>query len=274
MYPGGVRTLVVSDIHSNVVALEAVLADASERGGFQRVLCLGDIVGYGPEPMACLERLWALGAVSILGNHDAGAVGRIGLGEFKPVAAQACRWSGEQLTPRARAYLEGLPLTVAEPPFTLVHGTPRDPIWEYLTTYAQAETAWAALAHDQGPGEGSATSAREPASGTPRVGAGHALPVVLVGHSHLPFVCRQGQGLERTAVDGQRVTVGQGSLVVNPGSVGQPRDGDPRAAYAVYDDEAAEMELRRVAYDIGATQRRMAELGLPQPLITRLSSGR
>ena len=240
------RVLVVSDIHSNLVALDAVLADASLRGGFERVWCLGDTVGYGPEPMACLERLRDVGAASVRGNHDAAAVGAVPLDSFNPVAATACRWTSLQLNDEARAKLQALPLTLTEPPFTLVHGTPNDPTWEYLVTHAQAEEAWKAV---------------------PTLS-------VLVGHSHLPFAIRQGMA-ERPALEETRgISLLEARWVINPGSVGQPRDGDPRAAYGVYDSDRDGVELRRVGYDVGATQRRMAELGLPEPLITRLAVGR
>ena len=238
------RTLVVSDIHSNLVALEAVLDDA-QAGGYDRVWCLGDTVGYGPEPVACIQRLQDLGTIAILGNHDAGAIGILGLEKFNDLAAWACRWTSTQLTPEARQFLAGLPLTTTEYPVTLVHGAPRDPLWEYLLSEPQAAAAWEAV----------------------------PTPVVLVGHSHIPFVCREGGGLYRAA-DGDQVPLAGERLVINPGSVGQPRDGDSRVAYAVYDDtHPAHIELHRVSYDIGATQRRMEELGLPRPLSARLAVG-
>lgn len=239
------RTLILSDIHSNLNALNAVLDDAASNGGIDGVWCLGDIVGYGPQPMACLERLWDLSALSIMGNHDGGAVGLVSLATFNPAAATASRWTADQLTEEAKGYLEGLPQTLTEGPFTLVHGTPNDPIWEYLVTYSQAEAAWGVI--------GTST--------------------LLVGHSHLPFVCQEGQPMERGAVHGLRIAIDGRRLAINPGSVGQPRDGDPRAAYAVYDDATATVELRRVTYDVPATQRRMADAGLPESLINRLSVG-
>jgi predicted phosphodiesterase len=240
------RTLVVSDIHSNLDALDAVLTDAASNGGIDGVWCLGDMVGYGPEPMACLERLWSLSALSIIGNHDGGALGTISLQTFNPIAAEACRWTARQLTDEAKRYLEGLPLQLTEGPFTLVHGTPNDPLWEYLVSYSQASAAWDAI----------------------------DTSTLLVGHSHLPFVCQEGQPMKRGLEHGQHVPVDGLRLAINPGSVGQPRDGDPRAAYAVYDDTKATVEFRRVAYDVRPTQRRMAAAGLPEALISRLSVGR
>lgn len=247
------RTLVVSDIHSNIVALEAVIADAERHGTLDGVWCLGDIVGYGPEPLACVARLQQLGATVICGNHDAAVVGRLDLAWFNAYAAEACRWTQEQLTPEVNAYLAGLPERAVAGPFTLVHGMPREPLTGYLVSLGQAQDAW----HETG------TNA------------------IMVGHTHVPFVCTGERGMERQGPNGLRAAVpvasGTGStgyLLVNPGSVGQPRDGDPRAAYAVYDDDAGVVDLRRVWYDIPATQRRMAEVGLPEPLIARLSVGR
>ena len=240
------RTLIVSDIHSNVAALDAVLADAREDGPVDRVWCLGDVVGYGPEPMACIERLWDLDAVVICGNHDAVVVGRIDISAFNGPAADAARWNGTRLSAEGCDYLSALPETVVEAPFTLVHGTPRNPMWEYLTSGAQAEQAWGAV----------------------------PTPYVLVGHTHYQFTCTRSDGVEQAGPGGRVVQLDGGRLAANPGSVGQPRDGDPRAAYAVFDDEAGTLELRRTPYDIAATQRAMTGAGLPHTLIERLTMGR
>ena len=239
------RTLIVSDIHANAAALDAVFSAAEEDGVIDQVWCLGDTVGYGPYPMACLERLWAADAVCISGNHDAGAVGRIGLEEFSHYAAIACRWTMTQLTDQARDFLSGLPTLLVKDPFTLVHGSPRNPMWEYVTGYPQATEVW----------ERTDT------------------PGVFLGHTHFQFACEAGRGLEQPGPNGLFVPMTSSRVVINPGSVGQPRDRDPRAAYAVYDDEADSVMLRRTWYDISATQRAMAEAGLPDALITRLSTG-
>ena len=240
------RTLIVSDVHSNLVALDAVVAAAEADGPLDGVWCLGDVVGYGPWPLETVRRLRSLDAVCIQGNHDAGAVGRISLDTFNHVAREACRWNGAQLDEDARVFLRGLPDSVAVAGFTLVHGTPRDPVWEYLTSHADAVDALQRV------------NTRD----------------VLVGHTHLQFAFEDGRG---AAVPGPgELTVGRdgGRLVVNPGSVGQPRDRDPRAAYAVYDSETETLALRRAAYDIAAVQRAMEAVGLPEPLISRLSAGR
>lgn len=240
------RTLIVSDVHSNLTALDAVLAAAGAEGPLDAVWCLGDIVGYGPWPLDTVRRIRSLDAVCIQGNHDAGGIGRISLDTFNYAAREACRWNGEQLDDEARSFLEGLPDTVAVADFTLVHGTPRDPLWEYLTGHADAVTALASI------------GTRD----------------VLIGHTHHQFAFEGGRGTALPGPSGLTVTRDGGRLVVNPGSVGQPRDHDPRAAFAVYDSEADTLSLRRAAYDIAATQRAMEQVGLPEPLISRLSAGR
>ncbi|MCY4582745.1 MAG: metallophosphoesterase family protein, partial [Chloroflexi bacterium] len=135
------RTLIVSDVHSNLVALDAVVAAAEADGPLDGVWCLGDVVGYGPWPLETVRRLRSLDAVCIQGNHDAGAVGRISLDTFNHVAREACRWNGAQLDEDALVFLQGLPDRVAVEWITLVHGTPRDPVWEYLTSHAAAVDA-------------------------------------------------------------------------------------------------------------------------------------
>ena len=240
------RILIVSDIHSNIVALDAVLEAAREEDSVDEVWCLGDIVGYGPAPMECLERLWELGTLCIQGNHDAAATGEIDFSDFNPIAAEAARWTQQQLSKEARAYLAGLPQTTIESSFTLVHGSPRDPLWEYVTGYSQAIESWERVETSD----------------------------VLVGHSHFQFSCEADRGLEQPSADGLIVPLGTARVVINPGSVGQPRDRDPRAAYAIYDDEARHIGLYRTWYNINSTQRAMSEVGLPEPLISRLSAGR
>ena len=240
------RTLIVSDIHSNLAALEAVVAAAEEEAPIDQTWCLGDIVGYGPHPLETVRRVRSLGAMCIKGNHDAGAVGLVSLDTFNYYAAEACRWSGSRLDADAREFLSGLPETLHEDGFTLVHGSPKDPLWDYLFGYPQAIEAW-----DRA-----------------------ATPDVLVGHTHYQFAATAGLGLEQPGPEGLTAFRGPARLVVNPGSVGQPRDSDPRAAYAVYDDEVGALELRRAWYDVASTQRAMAEAGLPEPLISRLSVGR
>lgn len=236
--------LVVSDIHANLVALEAVLRDAGE---VDAIWCLGDSVGYGPQPNEVLERL--AHASCVLGNHDAAAAGLISVDDFNPYAAEAARWTAARLVYGLASQIKDLPETrVEEEDFTLVHGSLRHPIWEYLVT------AESALAHLEL----------------------QTTPFGLAGHTHLPLRVQETAVGPRFALleDGQVVELASTRLILNPGSVGQPRDGDPRASYALLDTKAATFTLKRVQYDIAATQALMAGAGLPERLIQRLAVGR
>lgn len=241
------RIAIISDVHSNLVALDAVLADAEGRGA-DAIWNLGDTVGYGPDPNGVVARLAEAGAVSVLGNHDAAATGRLGTELFNRLAAEAAEWTRDHLEPATAAYLGGLSEVVREGEWTLVHGTLREPIWEYLITEEAAEGHFAL----------------------------QETPYSAVGHTHVALrVRRAARGVEgRTPVEGEAVALGEGPLCINPGSVGQPRDGDPRASYALVDDEEGAVTHQRVVYDVAETQRRMAEAGLPRGLAERLSAGR
>ena len=242
------RIAILADIHGNLEALSAVLADAQKRDAADSVWCLGDTVGYGPDPRACIDTLLGTSPVAVAGNHDWAIVGKVSLREFNPYAALACRWTLAQLSPAHIDYLVNLPLQVERGPFTLVHGSPRDPIWEYLVSLTSARACFQHL----------------------------STPYCLVGHSHVPFMCREGQGTpEMVELPGNTtIPLGEERLIVNPGSVGQPRDGDPRASYAIYHQEESSLEIRRVSYDLRATQRKMRLAGLPEPLAERLQYGR
>ncbi|MEK7681987.1 MAG: metallophosphoesterase family protein, partial [Chloroflexota bacterium] len=242
------RALVVADVHGNLAAFEAVIADARRRGGFDLIACVGDIVGYGPAPGECLALLRSFPHVAVAGNHDWGAIGKVSLSDFNPAAAEACRWAGAQLNADQRTYLEELPLTATVGDLTLAHGSPRDPIWEYLVSESAARACF-------------------PLFNT---------PACLVGHSHIPLLFEQqadGSCAERLLAPDEAVPLQGRRLIINPGGVGQPRDRDPRTAYALYDHEARTLTHRRVAYDIAATQEAMRRHGLPQSLIERLSYG-
>jgi diadenosine tetraphosphatase ApaH/serine/threonine PP2A family protein phosphatase len=251
-YTGGVRVLIVSDVHANLAALEAVFRDAEGGGPVDGVWSLGDCVGYGPQPCECVGRLRKAGAVMIAGNHERAATGAIGVEEFNPQAGAAALWTGEQLSAEERSYLDGLPEVVSREGFTLVHGTLRWPIWEYMYS-REAAAAHFALQES---------------------------PFGLVGHTHVPALAvedeRLPEGCELYRLsDGSSVELTEARrIVVNPGSVGQPRDGDPRASYAVYEGDRGTVTLHRVEYDIGATQRLMEEARLPRWLIERLEVGR
>lgn len=239
----------LADIHSNLAALDAVLRDANGQG-FDACWHLGDVVGYGPDPDQVVERLVELRVAGVGGNHDGAAAGLLPLDQFTPLAAEANRWTARAIAPETREFLRGLPQMVREGEVTLVHGTLADPLWEYFSTYEAAErhfelqeTRWS-----------------------------------VAGHTHLPLVVRQPPGgaeLDIVVPEHRTVvTPGPGQVCINPGSVGQPRDGDPRAGYAILDIGAGEVAFRRVEYDIAATQQRMAAARLPGPLIERLTRGR
>lgn len=241
------RALIVSDIHSNLEALGSVLRDAESGGGFDSIWSLGDLVGYGPDPEACIDLMRGHGGLRVAGNHDLAVSGRMGLEWFNTYAAAAARWTADRLEEEHVEYLSGLSLRVETDGFTAVHGSPRDPVWEYVVT---AESARVTL-------------------------EGFDTPRCLVGHSHIPFICRIEGGSPVFDLPTDRpVEIGDERIIVNPGSVGQPRDGDPRASYAVYDASAGTIAHRRVEYDVPATQRKMTERGLPRYLAERLAHGR
>lgn len=238
------RIAVISDVHSNIHALEAVLAHA---GSVDALWHLGDIVGYGPDPDAVVDRLALAGAVGVRGNHDAAAVGGREIEWFNSDAHAAMEWTRRVISGSTRAWLAALPERREAAGFTLVHGSPLDPIWEYVT---------------------SAVAARD---NLRAIGTTHGLN----GHTHVPLAF---------SLDGERAGTIEASdrpgarldgprLLINPGSVGQPRDGDPRASYLVLDLEAGLVTWRRVEYDIAAVQGRMRSAGLPSRLVERLTYG-
>ena len=242
------RIIILADIHGNLAALDAVLDDAKTHGGIGKVWCLGDIVGYGPDPGACIETVAALNPVIVAGNHDRGATGKLDPAWFNPEAAMALEWTKKQLRPDQDAWLDNLPLTREEGDWLLVHGSPLDPLLEYVLSAGIAEKNLERC-HSQ---------------------------YCLVGHSHVPVAHRQEKdGVKPIGLQpGVGLVIGEMRMMVNPGSVGQPRDGDPRASYAVLDTEASMLRLQRVEYDISATQDRMMAVGLPVRLVTRLEQGR
>ena len=242
------KALIVSDVHSNLEAFRTTIEDAQQRGGFDEIWSLGDLVGYGPDPSACVDLLRSYAHNAVAGNHDLAAVDSISVERFNPYAAAANHWTAEQLTQEQAEYLGNLPLTLEIDEFTLAHGSPRDPIWEYLVT---VESAIACFTHID-------------------------TYWCLVGHSHMPFLCipRLDGAAFMAFPEGRAIQLDEEALIVNPGSVGQPRDGDPRASYVVYDDAAQTLEHRRVEYDVAATQDKMRRHGLPDYLINRLSVGR
>jgi len=242
------RIAVLSDIHANLPALEAVADDLPE---IDEVWVLGDVVGYGPQPNEVVAMLQAMGARSVLGNHDGAAIGTVDANQFNPDARRAIEWTAGVVDANTRRYFAALPEVRRDGELTAVHGSPRDPIWEYITSPGIAA---ANLEHFE-------------------------TRLCLFGHTHVPVVYRAiDDALEvGTGMPGDRYRLDGGRTLLNPGSVGQPRDGLPDAAYAILEveaDGADAIEFRRVRYDIDRTQRLMREAGLPPRLAERLSFGR
>lgn len=242
------RALVLSDVHANLVALEAVLAHANEQ--FDEIWNLGDTVGYGPEPSACLDRLNEIATVQLSGNHDLAAAGVVSAEGFNPAAKAANDWTARQLDETRRRDLAQRPARLERSGIVIAHGSPRDPVWEYVIDAESATANLLALAAN----------------------------ICFVGHSHVALlaVLRADDRMARLLPLDAETTVDlqAGKLLINPGSVGQPRDGDPRAAYAMFDSDRMTVVGHRVPYDIAATQAAMRNANLPERLIIRLANGR
>jgi predicted phosphodiesterase len=241
-----VRAAVISDVHGNLAALKAVL-DAVESEGADEIWCLGDLVGYGPEPQACYERVIERAAICLAGNHDLVVAGRIGIEVFAYDAADAAVWTQRVLSPELLEALGGLLPSGERDGVELYHASIRDPVWEYVLDDATAR-ACMRLQESR---------------------------VCLIGHSHVPLVFAELDGRTTgAAVDGDStVSLSDGTFLLNPGSVGQPRDGDNRAAWLLLDLDTQTAAWRRVAYDIRRTQQAMLERGLPPRLAARLAEG-
>jgi predicted phosphodiesterase len=239
-----VRVAVISDIHGNLHALEAVLesigADAPDT-----IWCLGDLVGYGPQPNRCCALVADRAELCLIGNHDLGVLGRLDLAEFSHDAAASARWTADVLSDEARRYLETLEPQTVRNEVGMYHASPRDPVWEYVLSPTVARASLAAV------GE----------------------PLVLVGHSHVALRYGWDQQALALCEDGTAVDLARERWLLNPGSVGQPRDGDARAAYLLLDLDGKRAEFRRVRYPIEKTQAEIREHGLPETLAERLAHG-
>jgi len=239
------RVAVISDIHANEAALDAVLEEV-DAASVDAVWCLGDVVGYGPAPNRCCEVVAARADVCLVGNHDLVALDKLDIGNFNDDAAAASLWTRAELTDESRAFLSVLEPKAKLDGAELFHASARDPVWEYVLS---ADAAYLSL-----------LSTTE--------------PLVLVGHSHVALAI----GLDDTELHGDLAPAGtevelEGRWLLNPGSVGQPRDGDPRAAWLELDLERSRARFHRVAYPIERTQAQMRERGLPEPLAERLAHG-
>jgi predicted phosphodiesterase len=238
------RIAVLSDIHGNLPALEAVLDAVAP---YDALWQLGDVVGYGPQPDEVVERLAKEGALGVRGNHDSAAVGELDTDAFNDDARAAVEWTAERLAPDTRRWLEALPRLREELGFTLTHGSPRDPTWEYIFTADVAAANFPAFSTDH----------------------------CIVGHTHVPLTFREdaGQVEEIEQFAGSTLDLDSRRTILNPGSVGQPRDGDPRAGAMVLDTESRTIEWHRVEYPIERVQELMTKLRLPPRLVARLRYG-
>jgi predicted phosphodiesterase len=239
------RIAVISDIHSNLPALEAVVDALGEVDGWWH---LGDVVGYGPHPDEVVARLRELGAVGVRGNHDIAALGGPEVEWFNPDARRAIEWTERRIAPETREWLAALPERRVVDDLTMVHGSALDPTWEYVTTKTAARANLDAF----------------------------TTTYLLHGHTHVPVAWRHDDGqIELLAPqDGSQLPLDARRLLLNPGSVGQPRDGDPRAGVLVVDTEAHTATWRRIAYPIAEVQADMRAAGLPARLSERLAHGR
>jgi len=244
------RIAAITDIHANLPALEAVLA-ATEAAGVDEVWCLGDVVGYGVEPDACASLVRERCEICLVGNHDLAVLGSLDIASFSEAAAVAVEWTRANVSDNTLEFLRELDPQGERGGIGLFHASPRDPVWEYVLSGEQADAGMDASAQ--------------------RIG--------LIGHSHVAlFFSRSATGAEgeargAQASDGALLDLGQGDWLINPGSVGQPRDGDPRAAWLELDSKAETACFHRVPYDIERAAALIAEAGLPSRLADRLHTG-
>ena len=241
------RILIISDIHANLIALDTVLAEA---GSPDAVWCLGDLVGYGPSPNECVARVRALPNLKCLvGNHDKAVLGEIDITIFNGDARTVIEWTQREAASETLDYLRALPESDSHAEFSLYHGSPRQPVWEYILDRWTAQQNFPLF--------------------TTRY--------CLVGHTHTPIVYREmgDDTVCREEPPDYRKPrhLNSNRLIINPGSVGQPRDNNPAAAYAVLDTDRMVWEYRRVPYDVAATQARMRAANLPERLAARLALG-
>jgi len=238
------RYALVSDIHSNLEALEAVLEDISAQA-VDKLICLGDLVGYGANPNECVQRIRDLTSHVVIGNHDSAVVGQTEVSNFNPHARRAVTWTADTIDPENARYLSRRPYTDRIDDLLLVHATPSEPAaWNYLLSAPAARAEFQSFTES----------------------------ICFIGHSHQPIFFSLDE-VPRSRKDERLVCETGERYIVNVGSVGQPRDGDPRSCYAIYDAGHRTVQLRRVAYDVKSAQRKILKAGLPPVLAARLSRG-
>ena len=241
------RIALLSDVHGNLPAFRAVVADARQAGA-DELWCLGDLVGYGAQPDQCVELAREECDLCLAGNHDLVVLGKLDIREFSSSAATAAEWTRENMAEESAAFLAGLEPKDEERELGLYHASPRDPVWEYVLSAWQAEECFEEM--------------------EPRVGA--------VGHSHVALFFRDGPDAEANgaqAPGGTEMDLSEGRWLLNPGGVGQPRDGDPRAAWLLLDTESWAVSWRRVEYPVDEAARAIEEAGLPTMLAQGLYIG-
>jgi diadenosine tetraphosphatase ApaH/serine/threonine PP2A family protein phosphatase len=243
------RAAAITDIHANLPALEAVLA-AIDAAGHEEIWCLGDVLGYGAEPDECADLVRERCAVCLVGNHDLAVLGALDVDSFSEAAAEAVAWTRENVAERTLEMLRDLEPEGEREGIGLFHASPRNPVWEYVLSAEQADACL-----DVQPRR-----------------------VTLIGHSHVSLFFARPPG-ERSEVRGAQagddalLQLGEGSWLINPGSIGQPRDGDPRAAWLEIDTEAETARFHRVGYDVERAAASIVDAGLPRRLAERLHTG-
>ncbi len=240
------RYAIISDIHGNLEALESVLTEIDNRK-VDSLICLGDVVGYGPNPNECVEIIQEKAEIILAGNHDYAPLGKLDISYFNPWAKSAIEWTSEHLTQSSIDFLLNLPLKKELDGFTIVHATPNDPEdWNYIITIGDAVKNFPEFKGQ----------------------------ICFVGHSHVPMIVTLNENEDYRVIRNNPVLIDPKlRFIINVGSVGQPRDFIPKAAYAIYDTEEQIYELFRVKYDIEVTQSKIIKQGLPRFLADRLEIG-
>lgn len=235
---------VISDIHGNLEALEKVLELLDDFDG--QIVCLGDIVGYGANPNECIELIMDHNIKSVMGNHDAAAIGKMDLNWFNSVAKKAVEWTQQELTDKSKRFLESQKTSIKIESAYIVHGSPMEPITEYVNNIYVANDCFEFIGED----------------------------IILVGHTHVPisFSCKLDHIKVEHFPSGGNFKI-NGRCILNPGSVGQPRDGNPKASYAVLDFSSDKFTVYRTDYNVYRASKKILDAGLPGFLASRISIG-